>query len=102
MPTDGGIAVSRRYAWAVLAGAGVVLEAVSLRRHDGCTLSETWRAVFRTHTPAGRAFTVGFLSALPIVLVPHLLKRVPEAIAAVLEDFDIDRPNLPEIEETAP
>jgi hypothetical protein len=66
----------RRWIWGGLAGVGLVAELVSLRRHDGATLSETARAVFATHTPAGRLAFVGAWAALTVFLVPHICKLV--------------------------
>ena len=51
----------------------------SLRRHDACTLSETYRAVARTHTIPGRVATVAGWAVLSVWLLPHLLRRAATA-----------------------
>jgi hypothetical protein len=66
----------RRYLWAAIAGAGVVAEVVSLRRHDGATLSETARAVFGTHKPVGKVAFITSWLALSVVVVPHICRFV--------------------------
>lgn len=74
-----------RLMWAALLGAGIVAEARSLRRHDGATLSETTRWVFRTHTRAGRyAFATGW-GALGGWFFVHILRDLAEVVDAAHE-----------------
>lgn len=87
----------RRLAWAGLLVVGIALEAESLHRHDGATLSETTRAVFRTNTPEGRIAFVGFWSVLTVWFVPHIIHHAVKAAVAVVEALDDTRPEIEEI-----
>lgn len=78
----------RRLAWAGLALVGIALEVESLHRHDGATLSETTRAVFRTDTREGRAAFVGFWTALSVWFVPHIIHHAVRAAVAAAEALD--------------
>ena len=75
----------RRLSWAGVALVAVVLEVASLRRHDGATLSETTRAIYRTHTPAGRALFVASWVGLSVWLVPHICRATAAGLSAAAE-----------------
>lgn len=77
--------MSRRLAWAGLAAAGTALEVASLRRHDGATLSETTRALYRTHTPLGRLLFVASWTGLSVWLVPHICRATAAGLTAAAE-----------------
>lgn len=47
----------------------------------GDTLSECTRLVFRTHTPTGRAAFLGAWIGLSLWLVPHINRKVEEALS---------------------
>jgi len=83
----------RRLSWAGVALVAAVLQAMSLRRHDGATLSETTRAIYRTHTPAGRALFVASWAGLSAWLVPHICRATAVAAVAVVEALDDSRPD---------
>jgi hypothetical protein len=89
--------MSRRVAWAGIAIVGIALEAESLQRHDGATLSETLRAVYHTSTPTGRALFVASWAALTIWFVPHICRAAVGAASAAVEAFDAARPEIEEI-----
>lgn len=44
------------------------------RRHNGSTLSECTRVVFRTDTRPGRVVFIAFWAGLSSWLVPHILR----------------------------
>lgn len=77
--------MSRRGIWAVLFAAGTVAEVASLRRRDGATLSETTRALYRTHTPLGRAAFVTSWTGLSVWLVPHVCRATAAGLASAAE-----------------
>lgn len=60
--------------WAAGIGTLVVLDVALDQRHDGSTLSECTRLIYRTHTPLGRCAFVASWLALSGWLVPHILK----------------------------
>lgn len=64
-----------RLVWAAVLGVGIVAEVRSLRRHDGCTLSETTRMVFRTETRVGRIAFAASWGAFTAWWIPHVLKE---------------------------
>jgi hypothetical protein len=66
----------RRSVWALLFLAGTAAEIRSLHRRDDATLSETLRAVYRTHTPLGRALLIASWAAFTCWFVPHLCRVV--------------------------
>lgn len=61
--------------WAAGIGSLVVVDLALDRRHDGSTLSECTRLIYRTHTPLGRCAFVASWLALSGWLVPHILKE---------------------------
>lgn len=63
--------------WAAGIGSLVVLDLALDRRHDGSTLSEVTRLVYRTDTRPGRCAFIGSWLALSGWFVPHILKRDP-------------------------
>lgn len=72
--------MSRPHAvWAAGIGTLVVLDVVLDRRHDGSTLSEVTRLIYRTDTRAGRCAFVASWAALSGWLVPHIC-RPPSVI----------------------
>lgn len=73
-----------RLVWPALLAVGTVAEVRSLVLHDGCTLSETYRAFAHTHTPAGKAITVIGGLALFGWLIPHLCKSAAEVADAIV------------------
>ncbi|MBO9523408.1 MAG: hypothetical protein J7518_17910 [Nocardioidaceae bacterium] len=62
-------------AWGAGIGTLVVIDAALDRRHDGSTLSECTRMIYRTDTALGRyaflASWVGFATWFPV----HILRR---------------------------
>jgi hypothetical protein len=67
-----------------IAGLGV-LDYVWDGKHEGMTLSETARWLFRTHTAPGRLAFTAFLSGGSYVLHQHITKPV---IAAAIEEIE--------------
>lgn len=63
--------------WAAGIGSLVVLDAVLDRQHDGSTLSEVTRMIYRTDTRLGRCAFVASWAALSGWLVPHICRRTP-------------------------
>jgi hypothetical protein len=61
--------------WAAGIGSLVVLDVALDRRHDGSTLSECTRLIYRTDTPLGRCAFVASWLALSGWLLPHICKR---------------------------
>lgn len=61
--------------WAAGIGTLVVLDVALDRRHDGSTLSEVTRMVYRTDTPLGRCAFIASWAALSTWLVPHICRR---------------------------
>lgn len=61
--------------WAAGIGPLIILDAVLDKRHDGSTLSEATRYIYRVETPLGRCAFVASWIALSSWLVPHILKR---------------------------
>lgn len=61
--------------WAAGIGSLVVLDVALDRRHDGSTLSEVTRLVYRTETPLGRCAFVASWVGLSAWFVPHILRR---------------------------
>lgn len=64
-----------RTVWAAGIGTLVVLDALLDRRHDGSTLSDVTRLVYRTDTRLGRCAFVASWAALSGWLVPHICRR---------------------------
>lgn len=68
--------MSRPHAvWAAGIGSLVVLDVALNQRHDGSTLSEVTRLIYRTDTRLGRCAFVASWAALSCWLVPHICKR---------------------------
>lgn len=64
--------------WAAGIGPLIVLDVVLDKRHDGSTLSEATRYIYRTeHSRLGRCAFVASWLGLSAWLVPHILKRMP-------------------------
>lgn len=61
--------------WAAGIGTLVVIDIACDRRHDGSTLSECTRLVYRTDTPLGRCAFVASWLALSGWVVPHICKQ---------------------------
>ena len=61
--------------WAAGIGSLVVLDLALDKRHDGSTLSEVTRMVYRTDTRLGRCAFVASWAALSGWLIPHILKN---------------------------
>jgi hypothetical protein len=61
--------------WAAGIGSLVVLDVLLDRRHDGSTLSEVTRLIYRTDTPFGRCAFVASWAALTGWLVPHICRE---------------------------
>lgn len=67
--------MSRPHAvWAAGIGTLVVLDVVLDQRHDGSTLSEVTRLVYRTDTRLGRCAFVASWAALSGWVVPHICR----------------------------
>jgi hypothetical protein len=64
--------------WAAGIGPLIVLDVVLDKRHDGSTLSEATRYIYRIETPLGRFAFVASWLALTGWLVPHICKRGSE------------------------
>ena len=62
-------------AWSSAIGTLAVADLVLNRRHDGSTLSEVARHVYRTDTPAGRVAFVASWCALSAWLIPHICRH---------------------------
>lgn len=62
------------HVWAAGIGSLIVLDVALDRRHDGSTLSEVTRTIYRTDTPLGRCAFVASWIALSGWFVPHILK----------------------------
>lgn len=60
--------------WAAGIGPLIVLDLALDRRHDGSTLSEVTRLVYRTETPLGRCAFVASWVGLTAWFVPHILQ----------------------------
>lgn len=78
--------MSGRLVWPALFAVGTVAELRSLRRHDGCTLSEVTRDAFRVHTPIGRAAFTAVLIARPVAYWRHIVKPLAEEIGLSHEE----------------
>lgn len=78
--------MSARLVWPALLAAGTVAEFRSLRRHDGATLSEVTRDLFRVHTPIGRAAFTAVLVAGPVAYWRHIVKPLAEEIGHAIEE----------------
>lgn len=52
------------------------------QRHDGSTLSESTRYLFRTHTPTGQAAFTAALASGSFVLWRHILKPAGSVISS--------------------
>jgi hypothetical protein len=89
-----------RLGWAGVAVVATVLEVDSLRKHDGATLSEVTRDVFRTHTAPGRIAFLGFWAGLSVLFVPHILRGAAVAASAVVVARD-DMHDVFDLEETS-
>jgi hypothetical protein len=61
--------------WAAGIGPLIVLDAVLDKRHDGSTLSEATRYIYRTETRFGRCAFVASWLGLSAWLVPHIIKQ---------------------------
>lgn len=59
--------------WVAGIGSLVILDVVLDRRHDGSTLSEVTRTIYRVDRPAGRCAFVASWAALTGWFVPHIL-----------------------------
>ena len=66
------------YAWAGAIGGLALADWLLDRRHDGSTLSEVTRHVFRTDTPAGRAAFAASWCVLTAWFIPHICRRTPD------------------------
>lgn len=64
--------------WAAGIGSLVVLDVALDRRHDGSTLSEVTRMVYRTDTRFGRCAFVASWVGLSAWFLPHILKAAEE------------------------
>lgn len=67
--------------WAAGIGSLVVLDAALDRRHDGSTLSEVTRLVYRTDTKTGRCAFVASWLALTAWIIPHINKQGSDFLA---------------------
>ena len=70
-----------RLIWAAGIGSLIVLDVALDRRHDGSTLSECTRALYRTDTTAGRVRFVASWLTLSSWIVPHICKRVEGSLS---------------------
>lgn len=61
-------------AWLGAIGSLAVADLVLNARHDGSTLSEAARHVYRTDTPVGRAAFVASWAVLSGWLIPHICR----------------------------
>lgn len=61
--------------WAAGIGPLIVLDAYLDRRHDGSTLSEATRYIYRTETKVGRYAFLASWAALSLWLCPHIIKK---------------------------
>jgi hypothetical protein len=67
--------------WTAGIGSLVVLDVALDQRHDGSTLSEVTRLVYRTDTPLGRCAFVASWLALSGWFVPHICKRIEGSLS---------------------
>lgn len=70
-----------RLIWGAGIGSLIVLDVVLDRRHDGSTLSECTRAIYRTHTPLGKAAFVASWLGLSCWICPHICKAVEGSLS---------------------
>lgn len=78
--------MSGRLVWPALLAVGTIAEFRSLRRKDGCTLSECTRDAFRVHTPIGRAAFTAVLIAGPVAYWRHIVKPLAEEVGKAIEE----------------
>lgn len=78
--------MTARLVWPALLAVGTVAEVRSLRRHDGATLSECTRDLFRVHTPIGRAAFTAVLIAAPAAYWRHIVKPLAESVGKAIEE----------------
>lgn len=74
--------------WTAGVGTLVAVDALLDRRHDGSTLSECTRYLYRTHTPLGRCAFVASWLALSAWFVPHILKAEAHVIDRAIRKLD--------------